>query len=204
MRMIQSQNTTILQLLAERPATARQYEHPPAYACGTLHEDSTPEQVADWLAAIEAGNRLRTATDQHYVEWALTKVTSSLQTQWRNHHFTLDVMGETNLWASFEAFIRRSHVDPELQERRLYGQLHDACQGAEQSPLRFFAEWSAIHQALGTNYEDSRALAFAFFYCLQPQLQRALTGWTGTGWTGIPPYLIGDQSPKSRQARGPG
>jgi len=85
MRMIQSQNATILQLLADRPATVRQYERPPVYACGTLQEDSTPEQVADWLAAIEAGNRLRTATDQHYVEWALSKVTPSLQTQWRNH-----------------------------------------------------------------------------------------------------------------------
>jgi len=70
--MIQSQNATILQLLADRPATVR-YERPPVYACGTLQEDSTPEQVADWLAAIEAGNRLRTATDQHYVEWALSK-----------------------------------------------------------------------------------------------------------------------------------
>ncbi|KAK2005458.1 hypothetical protein LZ32DRAFT_571851 [Colletotrichum eremochloae] len=31
-------------------------------------------------------------------------------------------------WASFEAFIRRSHVDPGLQDRRLYGQLHEARQ----------------------------------------------------------------------------
>jgi len=90
--------------------------------------------------------------------------------------------GEENLWAAFEAFVRRSHVDPELQERRLYGQLYEASQGAGQSPLRFFAEWSAIHQALGIDYEDSRPLAFAFFYCLQPELQRALVRQKHSIW----------------------
>ncbi|KAK1948615.1 hypothetical protein LY78DRAFT_687701 [Colletotrichum sublineola] len=173
MRVIQEQNATLLQLLANHLATSeKQYKQPPAYICGILLENSTLEQVSDWLVAIQAGNRLQpTTSESHYIEWALTKVTPSLQTQWRNHQFTLNVMGDNvSLWATFEAFVRRSHINPELQERRLYGQLHKAHQ-KDQSPLRFFAEWSAIYQALGTkDLEENRPLAFLFFYCLQPGL----------------------------------
>ncbi|KAK1954752.1 hypothetical protein LY78DRAFT_664126 [Colletotrichum sublineola] len=70
MRTIQEQNTSLLRLLADRPATSeKQYKQPPAYAYGILLENSTPEQVSDWLAAIQAGNRLRpTASESHYIK----------------------------------------------------------------------------------------------------------------------------------------
>ncbi|KAK1948631.1 hypothetical protein LY78DRAFT_698120 [Colletotrichum sublineola] len=112
MRVIQEQNATLLQLLANCPATAKQYKHPPAYACGILLENSTPEQVSDWLAAIQAGNRLRpTASESHYIEWALTKVTPVLQTQWRNHQFIVDVMGDGD-WRSNYGSSALTETDP--------------------------------------------------------------------------------------------
>ncbi|KDN65891.1 hypothetical protein CSUB01_12081 [Colletotrichum sublineola] len=163
----------LLRELADRPAqrlSKKEYEKPPVYNCRTIGEESTSAQVADWIVAIEAANRLRPgSTVEQQVEWALSKVSPTLQTQWRNHERGLT---EPLKWEDFLAFVRRQHVDPEAQERDYRRELRRKRMGDGQTPSQYLAEWLAIHHNLGTEgVEESKAEAYQYFFGLPASLQ---------------------------------
>ncbi|KAK6212978.1 hypothetical protein QIS74_03096 [Colletotrichum tabaci] len=154
---------------AQRPSR-RDYEKPPFYNCKVIGEEATSAQVADWIVAIEAGNRLRTgSTAEQHIEWALSKLSPSLQTQWRNHERSLE---EPPTWELFLTFIRRQHLDQDAQERDYRRELRRKRQQDGQTPSQFFSEWLAIHQNLGTeNLYESKSEAYNFFFGLPGYLQ---------------------------------
>jgi hypothetical protein len=108
----------------------------PIYNVSTLTEDMLPPQAEDWIRGIEDGNGGRPkAKDLDKIRWALTKVAADLQTKWRSHSAALEsaavqeglfVEYEGPIWKDFLDFVRKAHLDPELQIRHTREQLFRA------------------------------------------------------------------------------
>lgn len=164
----------ILEHLADRPANnrPRDYERPPRYNCKILTREATAIDIDDWLKAINAGNQLRAeTTPKQWIEWAMDKLAYPLQTDWRNH---ATGSAEDPTWEEFEAFVRKQHIDPELQERQARDQLMTISQKPDEAPMQYFARWRALRESLPEEWEDDRAAAHHFFYNLHGRLKKEL------------------------------
>lgn len=164
----------ILERLADRPASTRprDYERPPRYNCKILTREATAIDIDDWLKAINAGNQLRAeTTPKQWIEWAMDKLAYPLQTDWRNH---ATGSAEEPTWEEFEAFVRKQHIDPELQERQARDQLMTIAQRPDEAPMQYFARWRALRESLPEEWEDDRAAAHHYFYNLHGRLKKEL------------------------------
>lgn len=165
----------MLMQLIERPALAprKDYEKPPQYNCKLLAEHANAVETDDWIKAIEAGNQLRPGTTaKQWIEWSMTKLSYALQTEWRTHAAGLAT--DPPSWEEYLAFVRRQHIDPELQERQARDQLMVIMQGKEETPLQYFARWRALRDTLPTKWEEDKGAAHHYFYYLAPRVKREL------------------------------
>lgn len=170
-RLLQ-QNQMLMQLV-DRPAPAhrKDYEKPPTYNCKHLTEHASAVEIDDWIKAIESANQMRpNTTAQQWIEWSMTKLSYALQTEWRTHAAGLPM--DPPSWEEYLAFVRRQHIDPELQERQARDQLMVIMQGKEETPLQYFARWRALRDTLPTKWEEDKGAAHHFFYYLAPRVKR--------------------------------
>jgi hypothetical protein len=152
-------------------------DKPPTYNCRTLKADWPPADIEDWITAVEAGNEYRPgAPPGQLINWALTKVDPSLQTQWRQHSVRLvaDRGDKVPTWDEFLSYIRQEHIAPEQRLHQLREDLFNTFQRKDEDPIQLWTRWDSLQRAVGNSPEKNSAFAWDFWRRLQKDLRETL------------------------------
>ena len=135
---------------SQQPKPRRQdYDKPPTYNVQELDENAIGAQIQDWISGISRGNEERLHCPvRSQVNWACSKLSPPLQTQFRIYEEQLKSDGkETSMQALYD-FVGKTHLDPDYQTNKHRDELRELSQ-ADRSPEDYYARFADLSRLIG-------------------------------------------------------